>query len=132
MRIEYRTTAVPGLTTVPLTNVSIQVKSKAREHSGLLYPEAIVGIRKRCNLSQKKLEILFSLGEKVVIRWEKGRVLQGKLNHYDLHSTRINRDQSHENGVAEQGHYRLEDAVDQVLILRGSRDLDTGWIKALN
>ena len=48
------------------------------------------------------------------------------LEHYGLRSTRINRGQSHENGVAEQGHYRLKDAIDQALILRGSRDFDTG------
>ena len=47
------------------------------------------------------------------------------LDHYGLRSTRINRGQSHENGVAEQGHYRLKDAVDQALILRGSRDFHT-------
>ena len=47
------------------------------------------------------------------------------LDHYGLQSTRINRGQSHENGVAEQGHYRLKDAIDQALILRGSRDFDT-------
>ena len=132
MEIEYRTTAFSGRTTVPLTNVSMQVKSKAREHLDLLSPEAIVGIRKRCNISQKELEILFDLGEKVVIRWEKSRVLQGKLDHYDLHSTRINRDQSYENGVAKQAHHRLKDTGDQALILRGSRDFDTGWIKAVD
>ena len=43
------------------------------------------------------------------------------LDNHDLHSTRINPDQSHENGVAEQGHHRLKDIVDQALILRGSR-----------
>ena len=47
------------------------------------------------------------------------------LDHYGLRSTRINPGQSHENGVAEQAHYRLKDAVDQALILRGSRDFDT-------
>ena len=47
------------------------------------------------------------------------------LEHYGLRSTRINRGQSHENGVAEQGHYRLKDAIDQALMLRGSRDFDT-------
>ena len=47
------------------------------------------------------------------------------LDHYGLRSTRINRGQSHENGVAEQGHYRLKDDVDQALILRGSRDSHT-------
>ena len=47
------------------------------------------------------------------------------LDHYGLRSTRINRGQSHENGVAEQAHYRLKDAIDQALMLRGSRDFDT-------
>ena len=47
------------------------------------------------------------------------------LDYYGLRSTRINRGQSHENGVAEQGHHRLKDAIDQALILRGSRDFDT-------
>ena len=47
------------------------------------------------------------------------------LDHYSLRSTRINRGQSHENGVAEHAHYRLKDAIDQALILRGSRDFHT-------
>ena len=47
------------------------------------------------------------------------------LDRYGLRSTRINRGQSHENGVAEHAHYRLKDAIDQALILRGSRDFDT-------
>lgn len=33
------------------------------------------------------------------------------LEHYSLRSTRINRGQSHENGVAEHVHYRLKDAI---------------------
>ncbi len=63
------------------------------------------------------------------MRRSRGRALNDNyaalLDHYDLRSTRINRGQSHENGVAEQGHYRLKDAVDQALILRGSRDFHT-------
>ena len=47
------------------------------------------------------------------------------LDHYGLRTTRINRGKSHENGVAEHAHYRLKDAVDQALILRGSRDFHT-------
>ena len=47
------------------------------------------------------------------------------MDHYSLRSTRINPGQSHENGVAEHAHYRLKDAIDQALILRGSRDFDT-------
>ena len=47
------------------------------------------------------------------------------LNHYGLRSTRINPCQIHENGVAEHAHYRLKDAIDQALTMRGSRDFDT-------
>ena len=63
------------------------------------------------------------------VKRSRGRALNANyaalLDHYDLRATRINRGQSHENGVAEQGHYRLKDAVDQALILRGSRDFHT-------
>ncbi len=63
------------------------------------------------------------------MRCSRGRALndayQALLDHYGLRSTRINRGQSHENGIAEQGHYRLKDAIDQALILRGSRDFHT-------
>ena len=58
--------------------VSDLVKRKAREKLGLLNPEAVLGIRKRCNLTQEEMEQLFGLGQKVVIRWEKGRVMQSK------------------------------------------------------
>ena len=58
--------------------VSRKVKALARERLNLLPPEAIVDIRKRNNLSQEDLERLFGLGKKVVIRWERGRVLQSK------------------------------------------------------
>ena len=63
------------------------------------------------------------------LRSSRGRALNDNyaalLDHYGLRSTRINRGQSHENGVAEHAHYRLKDAVDQALMLRGSRDFDT-------
>ena len=63
------------------------------------------------------------------MRRSRGRALndayRALLDHYGLRSTRINPGQSHENGVAEQGHYRLKDAIDQALILRGSRDFHT-------
>ena len=42
-----------------------------------------------------------------------------------LESTRINSGESHENGVAEQAHFRLKDAIDQALMLRGSRDFSS-------
>ena len=63
------------------------------------------------------------------LRSSRGRALNDNyaalLDHYGLRSTRINPGQSHENGVAEHAHYRLKDAIDQALILRGSRDFDT-------
>ena len=47
------------------------------------------------------------------------------LDHYGLRSTRTNPGAGHENGVAEHAHYRLKDALDQALMLRGSRDFDS-------
>lgn len=49
----------------------------------------------------------------------------GLLAHYGLESTRSNRGMAHENRVAEQAHYRLKDALNQALLLRGNRDFDT-------
>ena len=63
------------------------------------------------------------------VKRSRGRALNANyaalLDHYGLRSTRINRGKSHENGVAEHAHYPLKDAVDQALILRGSRDFHT-------
>ena len=47
------------------------------------------------------------------------------LDHYGLKATRTNSYSAHENGVAEQGHRRLKDAVAQELILRGSADFES-------
>ncbi len=58
--------------------LSRQIKSRVREEAGLLSPERIVEIRKDAGLSQTDLEELFGLGEKVVTRWENGRVIQGR------------------------------------------------------
>ena len=56
----------------------------------------------------------------------KGRTLTQRyaalLEHYGLQATRTNPGSSHENGVAEQAHYRLKTALAQALIIRGSRD----------
>ena len=63
------------------------------------------------------------------IKRSRGRALNDAyaelLDHYGLRSTLINAGESHENGVAEQAHYRLKDALDQALMLRGSRDFDS-------
>ena len=63
------------------------------------------------------------------IRRSRGRALNESyaalLDHYGLRSTRTNPGAGHENGVAEHAHYRLKDALDQALMLRGSRDFDS-------
>ncbi len=60
------------------------------------------------------------------LRETKGRTLNQRyaalLEHYGLQATRTNPRSSHENGVAEQAHYRLKTALAQALLLRGSRD----------
>ena len=58
--------------------LSRQIKNRVREDLGLLSPERIVEIRKNLGLSQSEMEELFGLGEKVVTRWENGRVIQGR------------------------------------------------------
>ena len=50
---------------------------------------------------------------------------QAILDHYGLKATRTNPRSSHENGVAEQGHRRLKNAISQSLILRGSHDFES-------
>ena len=44
------------------------------------------------------------------------------MRHYGIAPTKNNAGQSHENGDVEQAHYRIKKQVDQVLLLRGSRD----------
>ena len=63
------------------------------------------------------------------LRRSRGRALNNAyaelLEHYGLESMRSNPGASNENGVVEQAHYRLKDALDQALMLRGSRDFDS-------
>ena len=47
------------------------------------------------------------------------------LQHYGVKSTRIEPGESHQNGVAEKAHDVLKSALDQELVLRGSRDFAT-------
>jgi hypothetical protein len=46
------------------------------------------------------------------------------LAHYGLTPQAIGARKAHENGDAEQSHYRYKNAIDQALMLRGSRDFD--------
>lgn len=50
------------------------------------------------------------------------RRYQGLLDHYGLRGRRIQAGKANENGDVEQSHYRFKQAVDQALMLRGSRD----------
>ena len=63
------------------------------------------------------------------LRESKGRAFNESyraiLDHYGLKATRTNPRSSHENGVAEQGHRRLKEAIAQALILRGSSDFES-------
>jgi hypothetical protein len=61
---------------------------------------------------------------------------QGLLAHYDLLAEKTNPDSGNENGDVEQRHHRFKRAVDQALMLRGSRDFSdipayTQFLKAL-
>ena len=110
-------------------------------HSGWRYAEVATG-ETFLALKQGLQAALFTLGGVPEVarsdntsaathemKRSRGRALNDNyaalLDHYGLRSTRINRGQSHENGVAEHAHYRLKDTVDQALILRGSRDFHT-------
>ena len=50
------------------------------------------------------------------------RRYQGLLRHYDVRGQAINPRQAHENGDVEQSHHQFKRALDQALMLRGSRD----------
>ena len=50
---------------------------------------------------------------------------QSLLVHYGVEGRRIQASKPHENGDIEQRHYRLKEAVDQTLMLRGSRDFES-------
>ena len=71
------------------------------------------------NLSAATHDLKNSRGRAMNPRYE------AVLAHYGVEATRTNPRSSHENGVVEQGHRRLKNALDQALILRGSRDFDS-------
>ena len=110
-------------------------------HSGWRYAEVVAG-ETFLALKQGLQKALWALGgAPQVIRSDntsalthemkrsRGRALNDAsgelLDHYGLRSTLISSGESHENGVAEQAHYRLKEALDQALMLRGSRDFDS-------
>lgn len=50
------------------------------------------------------------------------RRYQALIRHYGLKGQKIQTGKAHENGDVEQRHHRFKNAVDQYLLLRGSRD----------
>ncbi len=59
-----------------------------------------------------------NLGDRELFR----RRYHALMAHYGLMAQAINVRQAHENGDVEQSHHRFKTAVDQALMLRGSRD----------
>lgn len=53
------------------------------------------------------------------------RRYQGLMDHYGLMGQKIQAGKANENGDVEQRHYRYKKAVDQSLMLRGSRDFES-------
>ena len=76
------------------------------------------------NLSAATHELKRSGGRQLTVRF------QQVLDHYGLRSSRIQPGKPHENGVAEQSHYRTKTAVEQALLLRGERDFvdESGYL----
>ena len=50
------------------------------------------------------------------------------LNHYDTTGISNNPNSGNENGDVEQSHNRFKNAVDQALMMRGSRDFDSHFL----
>ena len=50
---------------------------------------------------------------------------RGLLDHYGVRATHTQAGRANENGDVEQSHYRFKTAVDQELMLRGSRDFES-------
>ena len=70
------------------------------------------------NLSAATHELRRSGGRELTVRFRQ------VLEHYGLRSSRIQPGKPHENGVAEQSHFRTKTAIEQALLLRGGRDFD--------
>ena len=68
------------------------------------------------NLSAATHELRRSGGRQLTARFRQ------VLDHYGLRSSRIQPGKPHENGVAEQAHFRTKTAIEQALLLRGDRD----------
>ena len=79
---------------------------------------AVPAVLRHDNLSAATHELKRSGGRQLTVRF------QQVLDHYGLRSSRIQPGKPHENGVAEQSHFRTKTAIEQALLLRGDRDFD--------
>ncbi len=70
-------------------------------------------------------EVLAKSGAKELARADFTRNYERLLQHFGLKAERTQAGHGNENGDAEQRHYRLKTAVEQALLLRGSREFDT-------
>ncbi len=77
---------------------------------------AVPAVLRHDNLSAATHELRRSGGRQLTVRFRE------VLDHYGLRSSRIQPGKPHENGVAEQSHFRTKTAIDQALLLRGDRD----------
>jgi hypothetical protein len=74
--------------------------------------------------AQHQTDRLSSAVNNISRREEFTRRYQGLMDHYGIEGRKINAEEPHENGDVEQRHNRFKRAVDQALMLRGSRDFD--------
>ena len=77
---------------------------------------AVPAVLRHDNLSAATHELKRSGGRQLTARFRQ------VLDHYGLDSSRIQPGKPHENGVAEQAHFRTATAIEQALLLRGERD----------
>ena len=77
---------------------------------------AVPAVLRHDNLSAATHELRRSGGRQLTTRFRQ------VLDHYGLLSSRIQPGKPHENGVAEQSHFRTATAIEQALLLRGERD----------
>ena len=77
---------------------------------------AVPAVLRHDNLSAATHELRRSGGRQLTVRFRQ------VLDHYGLRSSRIQPGKPHENGVAEQAHFRTATAIEQALLLRGERD----------
>ena len=80
---------------------------------------AVPAVLRHDNLSAATHELRRSGGRQLTVRFRQ------VLDHYGLRWSRIQPGKPHENGVAEQAHFRTKTAVEQALLLRGDRDSST-------